>query len=163
MEDDPGTASSTTQPPTVSAERAEGGREGAKELDAGSASSADQDVTETSATSDSGDSNADGAREEAVGHRVEVQIFGSTYNVRGQNDPDSLRFLAEKVDRKMREIAVHLKTVDTAKIAVLAALNLADELARLESDSSASQADRGLSEKASELAGRLEAALGDAG
>lgn len=61
-------------------------------------------------------------------HTTEVEIFGSVYNVRGAEDGEYLQELAGVVDRKMHEIAGQVKTVDTAKIAILAALNLADEL-----------------------------------
>ena len=59
---------------------------------------------------------------------TEVEIFGSVYKVRGSDDGEQLQELAAIVDRKMREIAGQVATVDTAKIAILAALNLADEL-----------------------------------
>ena len=59
---------------------------------------------------------------------TEVEIFGSVYHVRGEKNPEYLHSLAEMVDRKMREIGQHVSTVDTSKIAILAALNLADEL-----------------------------------
>jgi cell division protein ZapA len=60
-----------------------------------------------------------------------VEIFGSVYHVRGEEqDNEFLRELANVVDRKMREIADQVATVDPAKIAILAALNLADELTR---------------------------------
>ena len=61
---------------------------------------------------------------------TDVEIFGSTYHVRGENDPEHLREVAALVDRRMREIAEKVATVDTAKIAILAALNIADELFR---------------------------------
>lgn len=59
---------------------------------------------------------------------TEVEIFGSVYHVRGNDDERYLQELAATVDRKMREIADQAGTVETAKIAILAALNLADEL-----------------------------------
>jgi len=59
---------------------------------------------------------------------TEIEIFGAIYQVRGQQDPEYLQELALIVDGKMREIAQHVSTVDTAKIAILVALNLADEL-----------------------------------
>jgi cell division protein ZapA len=60
-----------------------------------------------------------------------VEIFGSVYHVRGEDqDSEFLRELANVVDRKMREVADQVATVDPAKIAILAALNLADELSR---------------------------------
>lgn len=61
---------------------------------------------------------------------TEVEIFGAVYPVRGREDRDYLQSLARRVDRTMREIAGQVSTVDTAKIAILAALNLADELSR---------------------------------
>jgi len=63
---------------------------------------------------------------------TEVEIFGAVYSVRGNEDREYLQGLADLVDRKMREVAQHVHTADTARIAILAALNLADELSRLE-------------------------------
>jgi len=60
--------------------------------------------------------------------RVDVEIFGKVYTVRGEKDPDYVRRVAEFVDRKMREIAQVTDTVSTSRIAILACLNIADEL-----------------------------------
>lgn len=88
---------------------------------------------------------------------VEVEIFGATYHVRGENDPDHLQELASFVDEKMREVASHVSTVDTAKIAILTALNIADELIQCRE---ALDGERGeISEKVAELTGELENAL----
>jgi cell division protein ZapA len=59
-----------------------------------------------------------------------VEIFGQTYNVRGEGDPDYLMELARFVDSRMREVAAQVATVDPMKIAILAALNIADEFSR---------------------------------
>jgi cell division protein ZapA len=59
-----------------------------------------------------------------------VEIFGQTYNVRGDGDPDYLMELARLVDTRMREVAGQVATVDPMKIAILAALNIADEFSR---------------------------------
>jgi cell division protein ZapA len=59
-----------------------------------------------------------------------VEIFGQTYNVRGNGDPDYLAELARFVDNRMREVAAQVATVDPLKIAILAALNIADEFSR---------------------------------
>lgn len=60
---------------------------------------------------------------------LEVEIFGATYRVRGEQDGERLQELAEIVDRRMRDIGGKLPSVaDSGKIAVLAALNLADDL-----------------------------------
>lgn len=62
---------------------------------------------------------------------ISVEIYGQTYNVRGEGDPAYLTELARLVDSRMQEIASQLSTaVEPMKIAVLAALNIADELAR---------------------------------
>jgi cell division protein ZapA len=59
-----------------------------------------------------------------------VEIFGQTYNVRGEGDPNYLTELAQFVDSRMREVASQVATVDPMKIAILAALNIADEFSR---------------------------------
>jgi cell division protein ZapA len=61
---------------------------------------------------------------------TEVEIFGQTYNVRGEGDPEYLTELARFVDSRMREVAAQVATVDAVKIAILAALNIADEFSR---------------------------------
>ena len=61
---------------------------------------------------------------------TEVEIFGQTYSVRGEGDPDYLMELARVVDARMREVAAQVSTVDPLKIAILAALNIADEFSR---------------------------------
>ena len=59
-----------------------------------------------------------------------VEIFGQTYNVRGEGDPDYLAELARFVDSRMREVASQVATIDPMKIAILASLNIADEFSR---------------------------------
>jgi cell division protein ZapA len=61
---------------------------------------------------------------------IEVDIFGQTYNVRGDGDPDYLTELARLVDSRMRDVAAQVATIDPLKIAILAALNIADEFSR---------------------------------
>jgi cell division protein ZapA len=57
---------------------------------------------------------------------VRVEIFDQAYNLRG-SDAEYILKLAEYVDSKMRAVAAATNTVDTARLAVLAALNIADE------------------------------------
>jgi len=57
---------------------------------------------------------------------VRVEIFDQGYNLRG-TDPDYILKLAEYVDSKMRAVSEQTHTVDSARLAVLAALNIADE------------------------------------
>jgi cell division protein ZapA len=61
---------------------------------------------------------------------TEVEIFGQAYNVRGEGDPDYLLELARFVDSRMRDVAAQVATIDPLKIAILAALNIADEFSR---------------------------------
>jgi len=62
---------------------------------------------------------------------ISVDIYDQTYHLRG-DDPDYIHRLADIVDAKMRAVASHGKTVDSLRVAVLAALNIADELVTLE-------------------------------
>ena len=56
-----------------------------------------------------------------------VTIYGQTYQLRGNEDGTYLTQLADHVDRKMREVVEATGTADTLKVAILAALNIADE------------------------------------
>lgn len=57
---------------------------------------------------------------------VRVEIYDQPYNLRG-TDPDYIFKLADYVDLKMRTVAEQTSTVDSLRLAVLAALNIADE------------------------------------
>ncbi|HKM86223.1 MAG TPA: cell division protein ZapA [Terriglobales bacterium] len=57
---------------------------------------------------------------------VRVEIFDQVYNLRG-SDADYIIKLAEYVDGKMRAVSEQTATVDSVRLAVLAALNIADE------------------------------------
>jgi cell division protein ZapA len=63
---------------------------------------------------------------DANNNSVRVEIFDQSYNLRG-SDPEYILKLAEYVDAKVRAVAEQTHTVDTARLAVLAALNIADE------------------------------------
>jgi cell division protein ZapA len=59
---------------------------------------------------------------------VQVQIFGHSYTIRGEADQDYIMGVAAYVDRKMREITDKLPVASLSKVAILASLNIADEL-----------------------------------
>ena len=61
---------------------------------------------------------------------VVVDIYDQIYKLRGVN-PEHIERLASVVDSKMRAVSSHGATVDSLRVAVLAALNLADELVTL--------------------------------
>ncbi len=62
---------------------------------------------------------------------VRVKIYDREYAFRTTGDPERLRALCADLDRLMRDIANSTGAVDTLKVAVLAALSLADELRRV--------------------------------
>jgi cell division protein ZapA len=68
----------------------------------------------------------DQAVRDAQNSSVRVEIFDQAYNLRG-SDPEYILKLAEYVDSKMRAVAEATNTIDTVRLAVLAALNIADE------------------------------------
>ena len=59
-----------------------------------------------------------------------VEIYDQVYHLRGV-DPVYITELATMVDEKMRAVCAHGGTVDSLRVAVLAALNIADELTSL--------------------------------
>jgi cell division protein ZapA len=64
--------------------------------------------------------------QDAQNASVRVEIFDQAYNLRG-TDAKYIMKLAEYVDTKMRAVAEATNTIDTVRLAVLAALNIADE------------------------------------
>jgi cell division protein ZapA len=89
---------------------------------------------------------------------VHVEIFGQTYAVRGA-DPAHVERLAGYVDVQMREVSRTGGTVDSMRIAVLAALNLADECFRLKDD--VKRAEAVIRQRVERLARELDSALGE--
>jgi len=59
---------------------------------------------------------------------VKIEIYNQAYNVQADENEEYIKQLAEFVDAKMRSVAEATRTVDTVRVAVLAALNIADEL-----------------------------------
>ncbi len=59
---------------------------------------------------------------------VQVQIFGHSYTIRGEANQDYIMNVAAYVDRKMRDVTEKLPVASLSKVAILASLNIADEL-----------------------------------
>lgn len=59
---------------------------------------------------------------------VKVNIFGTEYPIKGDSDADYIQDVASYVNNKMIEIEKSLTVKSSLKIAILAALNIADEL-----------------------------------
>jgi cell division protein ZapA len=90
---------------------------------------------------------------------VHVQIFGQTYAVKAGTDPAYVEKLAAFVDGQMTEVSRGSGAVDSLRVAVLAALNMADEIFRLREEKA--RAGDGLATRAAALAKELGAALGE--
>src|ERR1700744_5713059 len=73
---------------------------------------------------------AEMSRAERNSGAVVVDIYDQVYQLRG-TDPEYIEKLASIVDGKMRAVSAHGTTVDSLRVAVLAALNIADELTAL--------------------------------
>ena len=91
------------------------------------------------------------------GH-VAVEIYDQTYYLAGE-DTEHIRGLAELVDARMRAVAAGGRTVDSLRVAVLAALNLADEL--LEARKATGGDARLTTARAASLRGMLDEVLED--
>ncbi len=59
---------------------------------------------------------------------MKIDIYDQSYNVQAAENEQYVADLAAYVDAKMRELAEATRTVDSLKVAVLAAVNIADEL-----------------------------------
>lgn len=64
-------------------------------------------------------------------NRLTVEIFGQQYRLSGRASVNHIRMVAGFVNDKMKEIANGNQRLDTARIAVLTAVNIADEYFRL--------------------------------
>ena len=63
--------------------------------------------------------------------KIQVEIYGQSYSIKAGANPDYIKNIAGFVDKKMREISAGTPTIDSLKIAVLAALNITDEFFQL--------------------------------
>jgi cell division protein ZapA len=70
---------------------------------------------------------ADNGGSSAGERQVKIEIYDQSYNVNADGNEEYLKELAAYVDNKMRSIAEATRMVDSLKVAVLAALNIADE------------------------------------
>jgi len=97
---------------------------------------------------------------------VSVDIYDQVYHLRGTN-PAHIEKLAALVDTKMRAVSAQGATVDSLRVAVLAALNIADELYAMRerysdlagSMDQATQSQTSLRSRADSLAGLLDEVL----
>jgi len=89
---------------------------------------------------------------------TQVEIYGQSYNLRGDGQPAYIQELATYVDTKMNQIAEASSTVDSLKVAILAALNIADEYHQIKREAERQRMD--LAVKTAEWERLLDGALG---
>jgi cell division protein ZapA len=88
---------------------------------------------------------------------VHVDIQGQRYAIRSALDPKYVNDIAAFVDQKMERVGREMATTDAVRLAVLAALNIADELFRTRQDSTG-EAVR-LNSRAADIERLIDAAL----
>ena len=89
---------------------------------------------------------------------VHVEIFGQSYALNAGTDSAYVEQLAAYVDARMREVGKSAGAVDSVRVAVLAALNIADECFRLRSGDGARAE---IEKRAAALARELDSVLED--
>lgn len=87
------------------------------------------------------------------GRVIPVEIHGQRYPIRTSLEPDYVARLARYVDERIRAAADSTPTGDSLRLAVLAALNIADELYRCR------ERDRARDGELAERAGEIERIL----
>ena len=92
-----------------------------------------------------------------AGRVIPVEIFGQRYPIRTTLDPEYVSRLASFVDEKMKAAGDSASTTDPQRLAVLAALNVADELFRCRETTRAR--DGHVAERAEELERLLDRVL----
>ena len=85
---------------------------------------------------------------------AKIQIYGKTYSLKSSSDQMSMEDVAAYVDAKMRELAAALSKTSSADLAVLAALNIAQELIELQKQNDAN--DKSHEEKIGRMIEALE-------
>jgi len=101
------------------------------------------------------------AEQEAANGKTRVEIYDQVYHLSGEGDGAYVRQLAARVDAKMRHVARQNRVVDSLRVAVLTAVNLADENERLRRKYA--QLEETLSEKTASYRQKLDRALSRVG
>ena len=60
----------------------------------------------------------------------EIEVYGCRYTLRGDAEESYVRELGRKVDEQMHTLATKMKNATPMQLAVLTAINLADELSQ---------------------------------
>jgi len=88
---------------------------------------------------------------------VRVNIYGREYSIRGEGDPSYVSEIAHYVDMKMRQMTDNITMASSAKVAILAALNITDEL--FQKERQLKELEEGHGKALARLADRIEEAM----
>lgn len=108
-------------------------------------------------------SSAPSASAAGPGQSITVNIYDNAYQLCG-TDPVHIQKIADIVDNKMRAVAQRGTTVDSLRVAVLAALNIADEMLTMQMRYEGmagrlTQAESSVQTRAENLSGLLDSVL----
>jgi len=87
-------------------------------------------------------------------NKYSVEIFGQRYLLKGEAAPEAMTEVAALVDKKMTEMAKHSSGIAPAKLAILVALNIANELLELRREKK--ERDLFIGKKTKDLIERIE-------
>ncbi len=90
----------------------------------------------------------------------QVEIFGQSYNLRGEGDPKYITEVATYVDKIMRDVSDNTGVADTLKVAILAALNIADDYLSIKKKISSEKGEK-IEEKISQLIQKIDQCFGE--
>ncbi len=85
---------------------------------------------------------------------VEVYILGQKYAIKGDEDqsPENIKQIADFVDKKLKEVYEHSPGITPLRAAILAALNISDELHKIKHEYNAiSSSIRNIEDKADSI------------
>ena len=90
---------------------------------------------------------------------VEIKVFGQTYTVKTDAEEDYIQEVAKYVNEKMEEVLKKTKSVSSLNVAILTALNIADDLLREKEKRTALL--REVEAKSKDLVEKIDIKMGD--
>ncbi|PKL38049.1 MAG: cell division protein ZapA [Spirochaetae bacterium HGW-Spirochaetae-1] len=90
-------------------------------------------------------------------NKVKVNIFGQTYTIKGDAPPEYILQLSDYVNGKMEEVSANIANASMTQVAILVALNIADEYFQVKKLKSGF--DSAVEEKAQNLISMLDEGL----
>lgn len=91
--------------------------------------------------------------------RAQVEILGERYTIRGDADPGYMAEVGRLVDERMRDLASQAPGLPRARLAILAAINLADDLLQQRMEGGALEVDEEVAVRTRQLITLLDEGL----